>query len=297
MFQNAVIDIAIGLILMYLVLSLLCTVVNEYIATVLSWRAKDLQASIKDIIDNQDLRTAFYNHGLINTTNDVSGGDHASYFDGKTVAMALIGSLDTSKPIPAYADVEQAVKALPDSSIKTSLLATLTEANNDLDKLRTSIAGWFDKSMDRLSGAYKRKTKTLALVVGLIIAGAINADSLRVGITLWNDSSLRAQMVGIADDYLKACGDKCLKPDGSNLTDVQQQFKNADQTLRPLPIGWPDPTFDCRKILSWLQKIGGLLATGFALSLGAPFWFDLLSKFMKLRGTGDKPAKEKSKKS
>ncbi|TMC39323.1 MAG: hypothetical protein E6J31_09295, partial [Chloroflexi bacterium] len=33
----------------------------------------------------------------------------------------------------------------------------------------------------------------------------------------------------------------------------------------------------------------GLLATTFAVSLGAPFWFDLLNKFMAFRSSGTPP--------
>ena len=62
------------------------------------------------------------------------------------------------------------------------------------------------------------------------------------------------------------------------------------QRCKPLPIGWsakawvPDP-------VTWIERIIGWLITGLAVSLGAPFWFDLLNKFMNIRGTGEKPAK------
>ena len=39
----------------------------------------------------------------------------------------------------------------------------------------------------------------------------------------------------------------------------------------------------------------GWLLTAAALSLGAPFWFDLLKKFINLRGAGQKPAREDKK--
>lgn len=40
----------------------------------------------------------------------------------------------------------------------------------------------------------------------------------------------------------------------------------------------------------------GYLITALAISLGAPFWFDLLSKLVKLRGSGDDPDKKKEAK-
>jgi hypothetical protein len=65
MLENAAIDVAIGLILMYLMLSLLCTVINEFIATKLSLRSSSLASAIEALLDNDPLRAAFYNHGLI----------------------------------------------------------------------------------------------------------------------------------------------------------------------------------------------------------------------------------------
>ena len=50
------------------------------------------------------------------------------------------------------------------------------------------------------------------------------------------------------------------------------------------------------KVIYVLEKTGstprkwlGFLITAFAISLGAPFWFDLLNKFINLRVSGAKP--------
>jgi hypothetical protein len=294
MLQNAVLDIAIGLTLMYLVLSLLCTTVNEFIATITKMRAKNLQSSIEQLLDDPTLLKNFNDHGLIGGAHAASGG-HPSYLDATTVAKALLGALDPSKPIPGYDDVKQAVLALPaDSDIRDALLTALTEANGDLDKLRGLIANWFDSAMDRLSGAYKRYLKYISLAIGIIIAVALNADSLRVGRALWSDPALRSQVVSVSDQFIKSCGTAC--SDNSNtdasLKKVHQAVDSSEQTLRPLPIGWPEtqPT-DTDPSWWYVQKFFGLLVTGVALSLGAPFWFDLLSKFMNLRGSGAPPKK------
>ena len=66
-----------------------------------------------------------------------------------------------------------------------------------------------------------------------------------------------------------------------------------------LPIGWKGwnaSADDLRRapdtLMDWVLKIVGVLLTGFAVSQGAPFWFDLLNKVMVIRSTV-KP-KEKS---
>src|SRR5947209_1772880 len=70
MFQSVAIDIAIGLVLMYLVLSLVCTVINEFIATKLAWRAKSLAAGLQALLDDPTVRNAFYDQGLISGTKE-----------------------------------------------------------------------------------------------------------------------------------------------------------------------------------------------------------------------------------
>ena len=63
MFQNAAIDVAIALSLMYLMLSLFCTVINEYIATKLKLRAKALASGLKTFLDDPaTLRRRFLNN-------------------------------------------------------------------------------------------------------------------------------------------------------------------------------------------------------------------------------------------
>ena len=239
MFQNAAIDVTIALILMYLMLSLLCTVINEFIATKLKLRAKSLASAIEQLLDNQALRNAFYRHGLIVTSvratatgpqstmsgvSSVASGvrdmmisrppaelstqpatspdapsglvvsvpapapmapeSHPSYLSSRSVALALIASLDPAKPLPVIQDIVNTVENLPASRIRDVLLSSLTEAGTDVDKLRTSIATWFDDSMERLSGAYKRQLKWISMLVGLIVTIAFNADSFNVAMTL-----------------------------------------------------------------------------------------------------------------
>jgi hypothetical protein len=52
-----------------------------------------------------------------------------------------------------------------------------------------------------------------------------------------------------------------------------------------LPIGWSHATSP-HSFWATVGKILGLLVTAFALALGAPFWFDLISKVSRVRGSG-----------
>jgi hypothetical protein len=338
MIQNAALDVAIGLALMYLMLSLLCTIINEYIASKLGLRAASLAAGLQEILDDPRIRQKFYGHGLIAgpinavATSDnllvplikklgnLQGAvraavatrvpvapaavpaagleapppkDHPSYISSTNFALALLGSLNTDQPVPGFADVQTAVAAMNPSHLRSALLSALADAQGDLDKLRKNVATWFDDSMERLSGAYKRHLKLISVVIGIVVAIAFNADSFRVTTALWTDPDLRAQVVATATETAKQGIDTTAgKIDEQKLEDAVA----STGKLRSLPIGWTCgkdvwlvpciwqslPTLTLSQILGWLL-------TAAALSLGAPFWFDLLSKLINIRGAGVKP--------
>ena len=371
MFQSVAIDIAIGLVLMYLVLSLACTVINEFIATKLAWRAKSLAAGLQALLDDPTVRNAFYDHGLISGTkealhdssqmlwrsivpfatlpknpatpvaaaaqtsqaqnpqavagapdvtrppvpaasgsgaaaaarppttpanapdSDKQPGDHPSYLSAGTFVNAIIGcltgtSVAQGEKTPTFDDIKAVIEKLPASNIKSALLVHLVTAEGNFTAFRQEVAAWFDDSMERLSGAYKRHLKLLSIIMGCTIAVIVNADTFSVGFALWSTPSLRDQMVTVANETVKKGLPTTENP---SPTDVAKAFGNANAALRPmLPIGWPvTPAADVNLWWFWLTKVLGWLVTGLALSLGAPFWFDLLGKFMNIRGTGPKP--------
>lgn len=218
--------------------------------------------------------------------------DHPSYISSASFALALLGSLDPEKPISVFDDVVSAATAMkPQGNLRSTLLAALSGAQGDLDKFRKIVANSFDDSMERLSGAYKRHLKLISIIVGLVIAVLFNADSFRVATTLWSDPDLRAQVVASANATAAKGIDSEGKIDEKKLKDAVA----STSILRPLPIGWTRgkdvslwPCIWSSLPPSSTQLLGWLL-TAAALSLGAPFWFDILSKLVNIRGTGDKP--------
>jgi hypothetical protein len=293
---NSMLDIAIGLILMYLILSLICTTVNEAIAGLTKLRARALRTGISELIDNSAVLSTFNGHGLINGVHAALNGSGPSYLSGRTFAAALLDSLDPTKPLLAYQDVKSAIENLPTSNLKDTLLNATVDAGESVEKLRTNVASWFDSAMDRLSGLYKRWLQIMSFGVGLAIAVTINADSFVVAKALWSDPALRSQVVDLSGKVVSGAGS-----DADRLKLLSGDFDKLREDLRPLPIGWSDSpgradhawmaNHGLANWDGWLTKIVGWMFTAVAVMLGAPFWFDLLSKFIQLRSSGDKPAK------
>lgn len=316
-----IVEVAIGLAFLYLLLSLLCTTINEIITTVMDVRADHLEKSITALIDSEELRKLFYDDSVFASARSAITAigkkyRHPAYVDANTFATSILTSvlkqtaanpatvLDTA---PKFDEIRKAINDLPDSRIKTVLQSQLAGGVQTVEDLRSNVADWFDASMARLSGVYKRHLSRISLVVGFCIAAFFNADSISVGRQLGENSALRQMVVDNAETLLPKLEASLSTPCSTDPQKVAERLacqtnnlKEETSRLLPLPLGWSGEVDKVALLtgsgpqvwsgVGWLLlKLAGLLATALALSLGAPFWFDVLQTFMKFRNTGPKP--------
>ena len=351
---STVLEVALGLMFVYLLLSLLCSAVGEYIEAKLNSRAKYLQQGIRLLLNETDgtgidLAERLYSHGLVRPLYR-NAAKLPSYIPSRTFALALWNMATSAAAAGAQAPVgtagvtadlkriRQAVDTqIPNQELKTALLTLIDEANGDLARARKNVEDWYDAMMDRVSGWYKRRTAVIMLVLGFVVAAAVNADTISLAKALARDGALRQSIAGAAERHLEsalpampagastgnvdsgnpppaAARDATNDPGqkttstrhastpqehtGAASAQVQEAYARVNEL--GLPIGWvfhPDDPADPRafpdEVLPFVLKLFGLLLTGFAISQGAPFWFDLLNRFMVVRSTV-KPA-EKSR--
>lgn len=288
MFGSQILDVAIGLIFVYLLSSLICTVINEMFAKILKLRTKTLRKGIQKIItgqkDTEDKNVKdFFEHSLIKS---LSLTGHPSYISSREFALALIDIVAPNKQgtTRVFEDIRQAIiKKLPDGSyLKQALLLLISEAGENLKELNKNIEKWFDDVMERISGIYKRRLQLITLLVALVVGVGMNVDTLAITNSLYQDETIRSSIVAIAEETAKKSD--FIESDTS-LTRIKE-IQTELQQLR-IPMGW-----DKSQIPSgwgWLTKIFGWILTILAISLGAPFWFEVLNKFVNLRSAGSKP--------
>jgi hypothetical protein len=199
------------------------------------------------------------------------------------------------------------VNALPeDSEVKKGFLPLLDRASSAGDELaaaRESIEKWFDNAMDRVSGQYKRKAQLITIIVAFVVVGILNADSIAVADSLKRDPALRSGVDAIAAKIANdADYQNCLATPsaGGNTTatcgDQEIQDLEGQVASLGLPLGWTRWKDDYHQnpgAGDIVYKVVGLLLTGFAVSLGAPFWFDVLKRFVNVRAAGAVPEKSK----
>jgi hypothetical protein len=294
---NAALDVLIGLIFLFFLLSIVCSSANEAIAVVLGLRAKNLEQGIRSLLDGKENADIFYGHPRIQAFVKPARFLRPrlpSYIPAHAFALTV---LDTFAPPAGGADddlIARAKRAIgaggpaaPHPTIRTLIADALDEARGDIDKFRTSLEHSFDDVMDRVSGWYKRRVQLILFVLAVGLSVAINADSFAIGQRLWKDDALRAATVAQATTIVKAGTAQCVKQSqGKGPAETAADCVDQVKALG-LPIGWSHATSP-HSFAQGLGKVGGLLVTAFALTLGAPFWFDLLGKVANLRGTGPK---------
>jgi len=393
MFGSSLLDVVIGLIFVYLVVSLVCSAANEVIEGWLKNRATDLERGIRELFGldpnekNPKLMVELYNSPMVNGLFKGKYGEEVkgawqrllawlrkgpnlpSYIPARNFALALMDiatihgappvaspplsppsgmttalsgatgatpptqpsnvtirltAIPPAPPAPGQpgnrlTDLRNGVvdnKVLPEQ-VKSALLTLIDAAGNDVAKARENIENWFNSSMDRVSGWYKRRTQLIILILGLLIAGAVNIDSIVIVRHLSTDKSLRDSLVSAAQEYAKA---NAAQPSGPTpaatptpppaSTAADSCWQGTEACKDPnspecrveknlcliknlgLPIGWYTTQADVvppfpphGPLTPWLLKLLGWIVTALAVSLGAPFWFDMLNKLIVVRST------------
>jgi small basic protein len=269
MFNSAVLEVVIGLAFCYASVALTVTTLQEALSAVFRLRAGMLRACLQRMLHDPaftGIARALYAHPLISTRTDLTD-PHApqhpgpSYIEPANFAIALIDAIRGGG-----AALDSAIAAVPDPQLRRTLNTLYAQTGGDVQRFQAALGGWFDSTMARLSGAYKRRQLLVSFLLALLLAILLNIDSIHLFQTLWRQPALAAA-IGAVPAALDA---------------------KLVNDLATLPIGWTSfpPVLDG----AFALQVTGWLITASTTLFGAPFWFDILQRAINLRSTGAKPA-------
>jgi hypothetical protein len=298
---DAIIEITIGLVVTWLIISMTTSQIQEFIVEVLGSRSKFLEKRLLEMFKDRALLEKFYQHPLIDSLS------------AKTFLGRKRKPTDIPNPIFAKAAVDIFLNAgrtegeIPANSMdlatmKQSILKSmgyLKAENEDLARVvnyltprledaeakveetiaeyRKNVESWFDITMVEATKLYRKYASAIAMGLGIGLAVAFNVDSIYIVNQLWRDPTLRQTIVAQAGN---------IKPDDQiNVTNAKTKLEELS-----LPVGWNEET-TLQNTGEVLSKVLGFLITGVAASLGAPFWFDILNRLLGLK-SAQKPKKE-----
>ena len=304
-------DVLIGLVTIYMVMGIACTAVIEALSAGLKVRSVNLQIALQNMFagtdaDGVDFLTKFNRHPLIRSlSKKPSEKSSYSYVSGETVGhvveQMVLGTED---------DLQSALDKLPpDSPVRDLLESLRRQAEQEGQKFRDAVTKHFDNMMERTSGWYKRYTQKWSILIAAIFVIGTNADTVDLVRALSNNPAMRAVATDVAEKAI-ADGDgrkdeQSAAPDDKPIAGSAPVDIALDKTTDAV-IAVKGAVFDFglgrynlpQDIGGWVSKVIGLLISIFAVSLGAPFWFDLLQRFMNVRtsvATNDEKNDEKSR--
>jgi hypothetical protein len=321
-------------------------------------------------LKNRNLSERFFNHPSIRSLCSGSLNNLPSYIPAETFSKVLIDSIKVDDPdlnvlTSVLVGLEDDTLLPADSETKKLIKSLLKDANNDLVKFQLLLERWYNDTMDRSIGWFKRTTQVMVAAIGLTLVISFNVDTIAIIKTLSNDKEAREQMVNLASEFNEKNSSaielaKASKDTSALVADLNKRLSSLDTMRKSLEMD----IISSRNILSsdwhlrnsvlpesarrsyvpqdsiqlafavnnkdaakrdsaffivhksidpklfrsslpdeinnkdrvevntvyykfwWatdFDHIWGYLLTVLAISLGAPFWFDLLNKLVKLR--------------
>lgn len=318
MINLGIIDLVIGIFFIYFTLSVICTAIVEGIAQMRELRSSHLQKWVTDTF-GEALGHKVMEHTLIKGLTQASY--KPDYIPSNVFFIALFENMNKlhreGKELPENWK-DYFLKATDESRF----------LGDDLDTAKKLFEDWYNQAMESVIGTYKKRTRVITLIVAVLVTLFTQADTIVLSKYLKENPTVTANLVKAAEqaeqdsvlysqliNKLNTIDQKLEKNANDTVTGELRttitQLKNNQAFIKDtyqaisntgLPLGWENAIvkFEDRAdksqtccftyyLFIFFQKFVGLSLTAFALTLGAPFWFDMINKMVNVRTSGKKP--------
>ena len=305
-----VLSLAIGMITVYLVLALSVTAFNEAIAALLSSRGKWLRRGVASLFSHQArdrgnmaIACKVYDSPYIAY---LQRGSRflPSYLPAWTLLQGMLEAASTTRnrALSTLDDLREAARDLPEGSpIRVGLDNLLAAGDTTVEDFQKRYEAWFATFEAQVMAWYRQKTQLVIGGLSVVVVLSMNVDTLQLVNQLATDPKVRETQaeqgsqlarqpgLGAADAALPAASQPALQ---AAVETVQQ--RSASLNASGLKLGWSERDWRStwQSPLSAIEKLVGLLLSAFAVSMGAPFWFDLLKSLVLIRSVGKNLAEQ-----
>ena len=298
---TAIIEVAIGVMFVWITLALITSQIQEWVSQALSWKANMLEENILGLLGNDaELKKKFYAHPLIQSLHTSGGDRKPAGIPQDKFALVMFdvvmqaGSEESlfAKAEPTFEKLYKSISGLQESanpkmvevarSLDTLLMGledNFRRSNAGIAEARTRVEDWFNNAMDRLNGAYVRRMQIISIIVGLLVAVILNADSVAIINKLWKDPQMRQAVSDQAKTFELPSQNQGTPPTPGEVATYVDQLQGLS-----IPLGWTAENLP-KTAADWPSKVIGILLSGIAAAQGAPFWFDMMRKLIN-RGGG-----------
>jgi hypothetical protein len=294
---SAILEVCIGLVLVYYILAVMVSAVTSGVTTVLQIRAKNLKGYLDDVFQDPEKVKKVMEHPLISMLRPVRLVPIIGLLTGETrvyntekIPTATFFQAFIGKAIESKEDFDElksaivaAIAALPEnSSLKKDINALIEEAGQDYKQLSDSIKNLFDGVMKNASALFTAQARRIVIILALVVTLITGADSISLAQQLWEQPNLRAVAAAKAVEVAE----------GSELEpDIQVLISTLDELKLDFQNDWWNTRNSADNPYAIPLKVIGLIITWGAVSQGSSFWYDLIKKITSITRS---PAPSKS---
>ncbi len=230
---DAILEVAIGLVFVWLVISVATMETQNRIAILLGWRADHLERAVLSMFKDPKLVKKFYEHPLImelapkdkdgklmkTRKGKIRRTDYVSNTTFARVACEIMMSAGKNENIPletmSLEQMKDGAKALAQTNpnlhqINAYLMPRMDKVVDNIDdkiaEYRHNTENWFNDVMGQASNWYKVRAQWMAFWIGLVVAVVLNVDTINIAQKLWQEPSTRAVLVAQAEQEVQKDG-------------------------------------------------------------------------------------------
>ena len=275
-------DVFVGLITIYIVLALTVSALTEIITRLVGLRSRGLKSGIRSILQDPNAKgltdetKRFWNSGIIKSATD--GDRSPNSLDALTFATATLvtAGLDVSRNA---AQAKTMIATAPiDSHLKEVLTGLVDRSQSRGTSLHDELAQHFDATMEKISRWYRHWTQAIAFALAILFTVYVNANTLDLLHQLTAHPESRLELAKIQSSTAA---------DPADHSRAITNLKDLDAIITTDTLN--GKTFRPELTQNPFRTLVGLLITILAVSLGAPFWFDVLSRITPKSGSADRP--------
>lgn len=311
MFGIEALNVAVGLIFVFLVLSLFATGINELIAHAIALRGRNLMDAITFMFDETkehapfDIKEKLEKDPLVNKLRTkrwfLSGKTNTprpSYIANETFSDILLKDLFKAKigNSVTVGDLKDKIAEIypnAESDTRKMLEDIVDQSGGEIEKLKSGLEAWYDDIMVLATEWYKKRIRWFLFIIAMVISISLNANTFSIVNNFSSDPEALATVLAQAEQYVQEQSSE-QPTTGGNAEPLTLENKyeavekildeQLDKSSSIMGMGWYIEGTDERVPFTWTTPIGWLL-TAFAISLGAPFWFNILRNAISLKNT------------
>jgi hypothetical protein len=279
MLGSIVLDVVLGLVFVYWFFGSICSAAVEILAARSEARGALLRASMQELLG--DLGKSVLDHALVKPAG--KDAPKACYISRDLFAGVLRDCARQANQgeLPrTRAEMEAVIGTIHDPQLQGLLRGWLDAAGAEATAAEQRVNQWFDHAMSGLTDSYRRQSRKWAFAAALLISVGCNVDTLYIAEALWANPVVSAQIAEVAQDAARTApgADPDMKKRVVEMAALHRRVE--------LPVGWTRSErarYAHAGAGDRALKALGLLVTTFALTLGAPFWFEILKRLAGLR--------------